>query len=498
MVEASFGWLVTVTVISAVAFVIGIIVILNAFGVYNLDRSSTSASPTDTIGASNPAQNVPGVSSDLHIDTVSRSQPFLSATVDLKQTYSVPPSVEVTSCIDENGLVGESNIPCAVTNITESNFTVAFGQGLQTRDFKTSIAADNAIGSGSGVGASMDIQFIPKINKMAMMYSDNKGSVIALSDPPFDQFTEVKTLSSGDPSGPQKVSIAQVAGRIAIAYMSAGNLSYIRAENQEGTSWGIALNHFLGGLENNVYMVFNAEVPIIAYFNNHTPSTEIVVAIGTDDVGTSFTYGIPVTTASAAAIIQGMAVVEGNPAIAYESAGVMYFVRATEANGSAWGTPVTVDGGAGGVTIRNGLQVVDGTPLVTFVDVSKDHFEVRLANDKLGTSWPSHQGAVAAVGTPDGVGLAIWNNFPVFTWSSSVGFHWVVAKNARGTQWHDVVQREVKSGFTAGSSNSIATSGDSLIIGSQLVAASNEMRNVRYVISGAYELEVDWKEVGFR
>jgi hypothetical protein len=67
-----------------------------------------------------------------------------------------------------------------------------------------------------------------------------------------------------------------------------------------------------------------------------------------------------------------MAVLDGKPAIAYKSreTGDLTFIAATDANGSAWGEPITVDG----VNYISAYQLVlvnsNDFPLIAYYDLT--------------------------------------------------------------------------------------------------------------------------------
>jgi hypothetical protein len=122
-------------------------------------------------------------------------------------------------------------------------------------------------------------------------------------------------------------SIATVNGNPAISYCDAtpedGDLKYVRASDANGSSWG-------------------------------TPVT--VDSEGVTGACTS------------------LAIINGNPAIIYlsvlgvtEQCGDLKYVRATDASGSSWGTPVTVDS-TGDVGFGGSLVVANGYPAIIYYD----------------------------------------------------------------------------------------------------------------------------------
>lgn len=85
-----------------------------------------------------------------------------------------------------------------------------------------------------------------------------------------------------------------------------------------------------------------------------------------------------------------IAIVGGFPAISYYDAtnGDLKYIRATDANGSSWGAAVTVDNTGGlNVGTHTSLAVVDGRPAIAYRNVTNDHLRFVRANDATGSSW---------------------------------------------------------------------------------------------------------------
>ncbi len=109
-------------------------------------------------------------------------------------------------------------------------------------------------------------------------------------------------------------------------------------------------------------------------------------------------WGPPVTVAAndTGDIVQSsMAVVNGNPAISYFDNAIpgVRYVRANDANdanGAAWGTPTTVEGGPGFVIgVFPSLAVVDGTPAISYQDATNGNLKYAHATDANGSEWGS-------------------------------------------------------------------------------------------------------------
>jgi hypothetical protein len=106
------------------------------------------------------------------------------------------------------------------------------------------------------------------------------------------------------------------------------------------------------------------------------------------------TWGVPVIaetpvgTGGFIGQFNSMTIVNGNPAMVYYDflhQNLMY-VRATDASGSAWGTPVTVDA-TGDVGYYTSLAIVNGNPAISYYDVTNADLKYARATDASGSAW---------------------------------------------------------------------------------------------------------------
>ena len=88
----------------------------------------------------------------------------------------------------------------------------------------------------------------------------------------------------------------------------------------------------------------------------------------------------PVDSAGAVGQYTSLAVVKGNPAISYYANTDLNYVRASNASGSRWGTPVTVDS-AGDVGACTSLAIVNGKPAISYYDST--HADLKFAIARL-------------------------------------------------------------------------------------------------------------------
>ncbi|MGV3636403.1 MAG: T9SS type A sorting domain-containing protein, partial [Flavobacteriales bacterium] len=185
----------------------------------------------------------------------------------------------------------------------------------------------------------------------------------------------------------QGIALKVIAGRPAVAYQNNtnSNVRYVRANDVDGTTWplnGTTVGSS-GALNITVSLMDLNGLPAVAFHQIATGDLLYVVGNNAD-----FSAGALVSTPADATGNVGrfatMTFVNGAPAIAYwdETNDALKFVRATTANGSAWGTPVQVDAVGG----RFGsLAIVDGVPAIAYQGAGDLRYAK--ATDANGTGW---------------------------------------------------------------------------------------------------------------
>jgi hypothetical protein len=187
-------------------------------------------------------------------------------------------------------------------------------------------------------------------------------------------------------------SLAVVNGDPAIAYFGgSSDLKYLRANDPSGSSWPatVLTVDSTGTVGEYASLAVVDGRPAIAYYNNTNDDLKYVRA--SDASGSS--WGTPLTVDSTGSVGQyaSLAVVDGRPAIAYYDSAPNYdlkYVRANDATGSSWGTPVTVDS-TGDVGEYASLAVVDGHPAIAYHDYDHSDLKYVRASDASGSSWPT-------------------------------------------------------------------------------------------------------------
>jgi hypothetical protein len=275
-------------------------------------------------------------------------------------------------------------------------------------------------------------------------------------------------------------SLAVVDGNPAVAYCDYTNrdLKYVRASNPGGTAWDTPVTPDSVG-DVGVYAslaVVNGN-PAISYYDQTNQELKYIHA--NDINGT--TWGAPVTvdTDGNVGMYTFLAVVNGNPAISYVdyTNGYLKYIRAIDANGNAWGTPVTPDPAAG-VNFTCPLVVVNGCPAIAYYDAGGLRLDLKYvrATDANGTTW-------GAPVTPDSVGdvgaqpsLVVVNGNPAISYNDAFNgdLKYVRADDANGTTWGAPVTPD-SDGLT-GYYSSMA-----IINGNPAISYFDPLKGLRYV-----------------
>jgi hypothetical protein len=140
--------------------------------------------------------------------------------------------------------------------------------------------------------------------------------------------------------------------------------------------------------------------------------------------GYSQSFGTPMATVNPLTRTGGalgqytsMQIVNGNPAIVTYDAtrGNLYFIRATNASGTAWGTPQTV--AATGLSgTYTSLQIVNGNPAIAYYDVTNTNLKFVRATDANGTGWSTPQSWDVAGSQGSFLSLQLVNGNPALSY----------------------------------------------------------------------------------
>lgn len=185
-------------------------------------------------------------------------------------------------------------------------------------------------------------------------------------------------------------SVAQVNGRPAVCFYDKSNKSllYAQAMDDLGTLWKSPVVLDAGPLSDlNTGMLLVSGNPAVVYWStdaSENPSIQFVRATDADGQ----TWGTPVTVVSNDVYFRfSVCLVKDNPAVAYTTAdsGVLKLVRASNTTGSAWSAPVVVDSSR--VCAYPTLKLVQNNPGIAYMDWSAAVLCFIRATDDTGNAW---------------------------------------------------------------------------------------------------------------
>jgi hypothetical protein len=185
-------------------------------------------------------------------------------------------------------------------------------------------------------------------------------------------------------------SITTVNGNPAIAFYDdiRSNLAYVRATDADGTAWNNPIwIDSTGSVGGDPSLLIVNGFPAVSYYDNTNGDLKYVRATNAD--GSSWGTPITVDASGLVGLYTTMQIVNGVPAIAYydyTNRDVKY-VQAADINGSSWNTAITVDNSSGDVGRYISMQVVNGNPAITYFDNTNFKPKYVRATDANGSAW---------------------------------------------------------------------------------------------------------------
>jgi hypothetical protein len=214
----------------------------------------------------------------------------------------------------------------------------------------------------------------------------------------------LETIDTTGDAG-EYASLTMIQGRPAISYYRAAdsNLMFIRANDADGTSWtaGNAATVVTEvDMASSTTLLDVDGSPAICYYD--AGNDDLMFVRAADAYGSNWWPAVTVASDDDAGYYASMAIVDGRPAISYRDATAtttnLMYVRASNAQGSGWGSPVMVDtnNGSGYYT---SLCVIQGYPAIAYSRYGDDGgaFYVR-ATDVDGTTWNAPSRLYATTG----------------------------------------------------------------------------------------------------
>jgi len=187
--------------------------------------------------------------------------------------------------------------------------------------------------------------------------------------------------------------------------------------------------------------------PAISYWDASNSDLRYVRA--TNASGTAWGTPITVDGDGDTGYFPSLVIVNGNPAISYHDSGndVLRYVRATDASGTAWGAPITVDTGDTGLNLS--MAIVDGNPAISYYDATNGDLRYVRATDASGTAWDTPITVDSAGNTGSFTSLAVVNGNPAISYldNGNGDLRYVRATDASGSAWGTPVTPD-SAGFT--------------------------------------------------
>jgi PKD repeat protein len=135
-----------------------------------------------------------------------------------------------------------------------------------------------------------------------------------------------------------------------------------------------------------------------------------------------------------------IAVVNGRPAVCYEAGfnSTLFYSRASDANGSAWGTPVEIDPVVN-TGQYNSMIMVNGRPAISYFDQTNGSLKYVRSSDANGDSWPGPQTLESSgpgMLTGSHTSMAMVGGRPAIVYAHNGGEnHYIRAADSNGTSW---------------------------------------------------------------
>ncbi len=228
-----------------------------------------------------------------------------------------------------------------------------------------------------------------------------------------------QTILAGGSSAQTEVglytSLQVVNGNPAIAYLNlAGQkLSFIRATDVNGTTWGQPVDLERVGMSPYISMVVVNGNPAIGFFSQIGGATKYIRA--NDSNGSAWPL-VSQTIDASGGPYTSMAVVNGNPAISYSDGNTikLKYIRATNNMGSSWGSPITINNET---TDAGMLAVIGGKPMISYVGSNIPRsIKLIAATDIDGSVWGTAQTASIDANAMISTSLIDINNSPAIAY----------------------------------------------------------------------------------
>src|SRR6185436_10464369 len=249
-------------------------------------------------------------------------------------------------------------------------------------------------------------------------------------------------------------STASVNGFPAIAYTDEThqNIMFVRALDSNGTNWNTPqiIDTFNVSANGITLAVINGN-PAIAYGGGgNSGNAQLRYRRANDANGTSWLDSV-IVDQNPIVYSLSMTLVNGFPAIAYACSLIkkLKYVRAGDINGTIWNSPVLVDS-SGYACEFPVLKIANGNPAIGYYNSTDEDLMFVRAQNVSGTSW----GAADTVQYSGEIGypfsMEIVNNRPAFAFYdlTTTTLYYSRALNAVGSSWPNPIVLDGFSGST--------------------------------------------------
>ncbi|MER0439648.1 Calx-beta domain-containing protein, partial [Emticicia sp. W12TSBA100-4] len=238
-----------------------------------------------------------------------------------------------------------------------------------------------------------------------------------------------------------------VNGYPAFIYLNSSlDLMYVRATNAEGTTWGTPVtleDRFNVG--SDFQMAIIAGKPAVVYSGFNSPQYYVNYKSASDINGSAWNTTVTVFSPNSLYNNPSLLDVGGRPAVVFSDATNVYFSRATNDAGTSFSnSPVVVTSHSADL---KAMKMVNGKPAIVLRNGSGYNLEYVIANDAVGSSW----GTVIALEDylqVAGFSFTVVNGYPAIAFSTGGNeLAFIRANDVNGNTWgtHRILQSATSS-----------------------------------------------------
>ena len=316
----------------------------------------TSQTPVSNVSAFSARHNqkiVNGNPAFVYLDATSRLM-YVRATNAAGTAWGTPVVLETAaSSFGNSNLEIINGKPAVAYSITGSSIDVRFKTAIDANgDTWNSFVTVN-----SSLLTQSDVTLCNLNNRAAIAFRYNSNGTIyySLSNTTLNSFGSPVLVASAVSAN--HINIKVVNSNPAISYQNSTNqdLHFVRSNDANGSAWGgIVTVDALGNAGNSSSLEIVNGNPALAYVSDNNLGTNYreLRYIRANDVNGS-TWGSPQTLHAEAnneiGYYASLSIINGVPAIAYQhgTTGDLMYIKASDSNGSVWGSPVVVDNSIG-------------------------------------------------------------------------------------------------------------------------------------------------------